>query len=111
MFNEIIVFGKLVNKPTIKETTNGIKLSTIVLDVERPYRNNLGIHEHDYITCVLWRGVSEMVNDYCEIGSLIGVKGRLQSRTFDISETHSSTVIEVKVEHVEFVEKYLKKEK
>ena len=36
MFNEIIVIGRLANKPVMRETQNGIKLATIVLDIERP---------------------------------------------------------------------------
>ena len=40
MFNEIIVIGRLANKPVMRETQNGIKLATIVLDIERPYSNS-----------------------------------------------------------------------
>lgn len=58
MFNEIIIIGRLANKPLIKQTQNGVKLATIVLDVERPYRNNLGIKDHDYINCILWKGLA-----------------------------------------------------
>ncbi|WP_050635703.1 single-stranded DNA-binding protein [Candidatus Stoquefichus sp. SB1] len=107
MFNEIIVIGKLANEPVLKETSNGVKLATMVLDVERPYRNNLGIKDHDYISCVLWKGISQTVMDCCEIGSYIGIKGRLQSKTFESSDHQTTTVMEVKVEHVEFVDKYL----
>lgn len=107
MFNEIIVIGKLVNKPVVKETQSGVKLSMIVIDVERPYRNNLGIKDHDYINCVLWKGVCEQVKDCCDVGSFLGIKGRLQSRTFETAENQSTTAMEVKVEHVEFLDKYL----
>ena len=106
MFNEIIVIGRLANKPVMRETQNGIKLATIVLDIERPYRNNLGINDHDYITGVLWKGISQQVMDCCDIGSFLGVKGRLQSRTFESADNQSMTVMEVKVEHVEFFDKY-----
>lgn len=109
MFNEIIVIGKLATKPVIKETPSGVRLSTIVIQVERPYRNNIGIKESDYINCVLWRGVSEQVSDCCDVGSFLGIKGRLQSRTYETSDNLTLTSMEVKVEHVEFLEKYLVK--
>ena len=111
MFNEVIVIGKLVNEPTIKETHDGKKMSVIVLDVLRPYRNNLGIRDHDYISCVLWQGVANQVKDCCEIGSFLGIRGRLQSRSFESDEKHSTTFMEVKVEHVEFLDKYFFHEK
>ncbi len=109
MFNEVIIIGKLANKPVMKETSSGVKLATMVLDVERPYRNNLGIKDHDYIHCVLWRGMSEQVRDCCDIGSFLGVKGRLQSKVFEASDNQTTTILEVKVEHVEFLDKYLVK--
>lgn len=107
MFNEIILIGKLVKKPVLREAPNGIKLSTIIIEVERPYRNNLGIKDHDFINCVLWRGISEAVNDCCEAGSMLGIKGRLQSRTYETSENQTMSSLEVKVEHVEFLDQYL----
>lgn len=108
MFNEIIVIGKLVNKPVLRETPNGIKLSTIVLEVERPYRNNIGVKEKDFINCVLWKGISTQVNDCCDVGSILGIKGRLQSKSYETSD-QTITSLEVKVEHVEFMDKYLMK--
>ncbi|WP_028043756.1 single-stranded DNA-binding protein [Candidatus Stoquefichus massiliensis] len=107
MFNEIIIIGRLASEPILRETPNGIKLATIVLDVERPYRNNLGLKDHDFISCVLWKGISASVMECCEIGSFLGVKGRLQSKTFESSDHQTTTIMEVKVEHVEFVDKYL----
>ncbi len=108
MFNEVILVGRLVEKPIVKETSNGVKLSTIVLDVERPFRNNLGFKDHDYINCVLWRGISASVNDCCEVGSILGIKGRLQSRNFESQDNQSICALEVKVEHVVFMDKYFK---
>jgi len=109
MFNEIILIGKLVNPPIVKETGNGIQLVTIVLDIERPYRNYLGVHEHDFIQCVLWKGLGQKVMDCCEVGNIIGVKGRLQSHTFETNDLHSLTIMEVKVEHIEFMDHYFVK--
>lgn len=105
MFNEIILIGRVAKKPVFKQTANGVKLSMLVLEVERPYRNNLGIKEKDYISCVLWRGISNQVMDCCDVGSILGIKGRLQSKTFETAENQTSTITEVKVEHVEFLDR------
>ncbi len=110
MFNEVIIIGKLAKEPTIKETQSGIKVATMILDVERPYKNNLGIRDHDYISCVIWKGMCQQVIDCCKIGSFLGVKGRIQTKTVNTSETLTSTIMEVKVEHVEFLDKFLKYE-
>ncbi len=106
MFNEVILIGKLVDKPFLRETQQGVKLATIVLQIERPYRNNLGIRENDYVNCILWKSMASQVTDCCEIGSFLGVKGRLQSRTYENSDNQSVSSMEVKVEHVEILDKY-----
>ena len=106
MFNEVILIGKLVNKPVLKETSQGVRLANMVIQIERPYKNNLGIKETDYIQCVLWRGIAAQVCETCNIGSMIGVKGRLQSRTHENSENQLISIMEVKVEHIEFLDKY-----
>jgi single-strand DNA-binding protein len=107
MFNEVIIIGKLVNKPVLKSTHNGVKMATVVIQVERPYRNNLGIRENDFINCVLWRGIAETVIDCCDVGSYIGVRGRIQSKTYENDQNKSVSTLEIKVEHVEFVGKYM----
>ena len=84
MFNEIILIGRLAENPKFKETPTGVKLATLILDVERPYRNNLGIRDHDYISCVLWKGIAQEVMDCCEAGSFLGIKGRLQSKHLNL---------------------------
>lgn len=101
MFNEVIMVGKLVEKPKMEKMDNGTKYSTIILDIERPFKNNQGGKDHDYIHCVLWQGISHSVNDCCDIGSFLGVKGRLQSQSIN-------SPLEVKVEHIVFLDKYLK---
>ncbi len=47
--------------------------------------------------------------DCCEAGSFLGIKGRLQSKTFETPDHLSTTIMEVKVEHVEFLDRYFMK--
>ena len=109
MLNQIVLIGKLVSVPMNGETSNGVKLSNIVLEVERPYRNNFGVREKDYVSCILWKALSEQVMDFCEIGSYLCVKGRLQSHTIETTQYKEQTILEVKAEHVEFLDKYFYK--
>lgn len=109
MFNNVVIIGKLASAPTLRETQQGIKLATIVIQVERPFRNNLGIYDSDFISCVLWRGIASQVLDCCQVGSFIGIKGRLQSKTYENADNQTFTTMEVKVEHVEFLDKYFNK--
>lgn len=108
MFNEVVLVGKLVNEPVLKETGNGTKLATAVLEIEKGFKNGVGVIESDYVTVVLWRGIAEALIDCTHLGSIIGVKGRLQTRTYETSDTQRITTMEVVAERVSFMDKYLK---
>lgn len=79
MFNQFVVVGKLKEVTELKETSSGIKFASLTLDVERAYKNAEGIFDVDTIEFSLWRGLAENFVGACEIGSVLGVKGRIQS--------------------------------
>ena len=108
MFNEVIVIGKLANEPVLKETSRGAKVATAVIEVEQAFKNGYGVVESDFVSVVLWRGIAESLLDCTSIGSIIGVKGRLRTRTFETSESQRITTTEVVAEKVSFMDKYFK---
>lgn len=110
MINEVVIVGKVAKNPTLKEVSGGTKLSTVIVEVEKAFKNGVGVIESDFVTVVLWRGIAEAVVDITEIGSMIGVKGRLQTRTYETSENKRITTMEVVAERVTFLDKYLSKQ-
>lgn len=79
MLNQIVLVGKVKEMNGLKETSNGIKFMNLVLEVDRSYKNAEGIIEVDVISCSLWRGLAESFQGVCQEGSVVGVKGRVQS--------------------------------
>ena len=79
MSNQIVLIGRLVSDPEIKETKSGKKVSNITLAVNRSYKNHNGIYETDFIPVKLWNGIAQNIAEYCKKGDLVGVKGRVQS--------------------------------
>ena len=80
MLNQIVLVGRLVQDPEIKELENDKKVCNITLAVTRSYKNADGIYENDFIPVTLWQGIAEQTTNYCKKGDLVGVKGRLQVR-------------------------------
>ena len=78
MLNQVVIIGRLVEKPIVEENENGRKLSEITLAVPRSFKNADGIYETDFIKCILWSCIAENTAEYCEKGDLISVKGRLE---------------------------------
>lgn len=79
MLNQIVLVGKIKEIKGLKETSTGIKFMNLVLEVERSYKNADGIFESDIISCSLWRSLAESFQGTCDVGSVVGVKGRIQS--------------------------------
>lgn len=102
MLNQIVIVGRLVKDPELKETEKGKKVTNITLAVPRSYKNVNGEYDTDFIDCVLWTGVAENTAEYCKKGDLLGVKGRVQSRTYE-KEEQKKYVTEVVAEKVTFL--------
>lgn len=78
MLNQIVIVGKMKEKGIQKENENGKKVSVITLAVSRNYRNMEGNYDIDIIPVVLCDNIASNVNDCCNEGDIVGVKGRLQ---------------------------------
>ncbi|MFV0381854.1 MAG: single-stranded DNA-binding protein [Breznakia sp.] len=104
MLNQIVIVGKVKEMPELKETNSSIKYALLTLDVNRNFKNSEGVFESDTIVCTLWRGIAESCLDVCEVGSLVGIKGRLQSRSYTNEENRTFINYEVIAEKVSFLD-------
>ncbi len=102
MLNQSVIVGRLVRDPELYETDNGNKVTSITLAVPRSYKNMDGEYDTDFISCTLWKGVAENTVEYCHKGDLLGIKGRLQSRTIE-EEEKNKTIIELVADKVTFL--------
>lgn len=102
MLNQTVLVGRLVRDPELKETESGKKLTRITLAVPRSYKNLKGEYETDFIDCTLWTGIAESTTEYCKKGDILGVKGRIQTRSFEVND-EKKFVTEVVAEKVTFL--------
>lgn len=102
MLNQSIIVGRIVHEPEIRETESGTKVTNITLAVPRSYKNSNGEYDTDFISCVLWKGIAETTTEYCKKGDLIGVRGRLQTKTYEYEDTKRNSV-ELVAERVTFL--------
>ena len=103
MLNQTVIVGRLVKEPELRETENGNKVTNITLAVPRSYKNMNGEYETDFISCVLWKGIAESTVEYVKKGDLLGIKGRIQSRTIETECDNIKQVVELVAEKVTFL--------
>ena len=51
--------------------------------IDRRYQNQNGERETDFINCVMWRKAAENFANFTRKGSLVGIEGRIQTRSYD----------------------------
>ncbi|WNF37161.1 single-stranded DNA-binding protein [Bacillaceae bacterium IKA-2] len=104
MLNRVVLVGRLTRDPELRYTPNGIAVASITLAVSRPFSNQQGNRETDFINIVVWRKQAENVANYLRKGSLTGVDGRLQSRSYENNEGKKVFITEVVADSVQFLE-------
>lgn len=78
--NKIIIIGRLTADPELRYVPSGQPVANFTLAVDRKFSKN---DETDFIPCVAWRRLAEIIKEYCHKGKLIAVEGRLQTRTYE----------------------------
>ena len=79
-------------------------VTSVTLAVNRNCTSRDGQQRADFINCVVWRKPAENVERYCSKGSLVGVEGRIQTRSYDNSQGQKVYVVEVICDSVQFLE-------
>jgi len=105
MLNQVTLVGRLTKDPELRYTPDGKAVSNITLAVKRSFRNSNGEYVVDFVNCTLWNRIAENTTIYCQKGSIIGITGKIQTRTYENPEGKRNFVTEVIVENVSFMDR------
>lgn len=104
MINNVVVVGRLTRAVDLRYTSNGTAYASFTLATGRPFKNQNGERETDFINCVMWRKPAENLANYTKKSSLIGVEGRIQTRNYENEKGQRVYVTEVLAEKFSFLE-------
>lgn len=100
--NHVGLVGRTTKDLVIRELTEGRVQTTFTLAINRQYKNQEGVNEADFVECVAWGKTAELIVKYCGKGSLIGIKGRLNTRTYMNRDNQKVYATNVVTEEVRF---------
>lgn len=103
MLNRIVLIGRLVADPALRYTSSGTAVTNFRLAVDRPFANQQGERDTDFIDVVAWRKLAEVVANNLGKGRLVGVDGRLQIRQYE-HEGQRRQAAEVVADTVQFLD-------
>ncbi|MDT2697514.1 single-stranded DNA-binding protein [Enterococcus gallinarum] len=104
MINNCTLVGRLVADPNLRYTSSGNPVATFTLAVNRNFTSADGNREADFINCVIWRKPAETLANYAKKGVLIGVTGRIQTRSYDNQQGQKVYVTEVVADNFHLLE-------
>ena len=82
MLNRVILMGRLTADPELKQTPNGISVTSFSLAVDRNFAGKGTERQTDFINCVAWRQTAEFISRYFGKGRMMAVEGSLQVRNY-----------------------------
>ena len=103
--NKSFLLGRLVRDPEVRYTTTGKCACQFTLAVDRPFTNQDGQREADFIPIVLWGKTAELAGNSLQKGHRVLVGGRIQTRSYDGKDGNKRYVTEVVGDNMEFIER------
>ena len=100
--NRCVLVGRIVRDPELKRTNSGAAVTSFTIAIDNPNRTG-NDKSASFIPCTCWNKTAENVATYCVKGSLIGVEGRLNQRSYEDRNGGKRSVVEVVAESVQFL--------
>lgn len=102
MINNVVLMGRLVATPELRNTQTGLAVTSFSLAVERSYARQGEQRQTDFINCVAWRNTAEFITRYFQKGSMIAITGSIQTRNYEDKNGNKRTAVEVLVDQASF---------
>lgn len=104
MLNSTCLVGRLTKEVNLKYTPSNQAVATFSLAVNRNFKSQNGEREADFINCVIWRQQAENLANWAKKGALIGITGRIQTRSYENQQGQRVYVTEVVAENFQLLE-------
>jgi len=102
--NRVVLVGRMVRDPELKRTNSGTSVTSFTIAVDNVTKAGAE-KTTSFIPCTSWNKTAENVAKYCAKGSLVGIDGRLNQRSYEDKNGQKRSVVEVIAESVQFLER------
>lgn len=104
MLNKATLMGRLTRDPEKRYTQSNTAVASFTLAIDRDRKDQNGNKQTDFIDCVAWGKLAELVDKWFTKGMMAIVCGRVQSRNWQDKNGNKRTSIEVNCEEIKFGE-------
>ena len=82
MLNQVILIGRLVKKPELKESDKKVSYIKATLAVQSDFKNKDGNYDTEFFEFTTFGKTAENTAKYCEKGSLLNIVGSLNNNVY-----------------------------
>lgn len=104
MINSVCLVGRMTDNAELRYTPNNQAVAAFRLAVNRNFKSQNGEREADFINCVIWRQQAENLANWAKKGALIGITGRIQTRSYENQQGQRVYVTEVVADGFQLLE-------
>lgn len=105
MINNVTLIGRLTRDAELRYTPSNIATAQFNIACNRNFKNTNGEYDADFINCVMWREQAERFCNWTKKGMLVGITGRIQTRSYEGNDGKRVYVTEVVAENFQVLEK------
>ncbi len=103
--NIAILIGRLTRDPELRYIpTTGKAVANFAIAVDRTYTSRTGEKMTDFFNIVVWGKQAENCANYLTKGRLVGVKGTIETRSYETQTGEKRYITEIIAENVQFLE-------
>ena len=104
MINRVVLVGRITRDPETQQTNTGIPYVRFSLAVNRPFKDQNGERQADFINCVAWRAQAEFLQKFVKKGNQLAVEGRIQTNSYTDANGNNRQAFDILVESVSNLE-------
>ncbi|NLA72280.1 MAG: single-stranded DNA-binding protein [Clostridiales bacterium] len=102
MINQAVIMGRLVADPELRQTQTGLSVTSFTVAVDRSFVKQGEERQADFIDVVAWRGTAEFVTRYFQKGSMIALRGAIQTSSYEDKNGIRRKKFEIIAEDISF---------
>ena len=104
MINNVVLVGRLTRDPELRTTNSGTSVCSFTVAVDNRQKTPDGTKSASFIPCTAFQQSADNMSKFLKKGSLVGIVGRLNQRSYLNKDNVKVTVIEVLCDSVQFLE-------
>lgn len=102
--NKVCLLGTLTKDVDIRYTPSNVAVAKFTIALKRDVKNKEGNYDSDFINCLAYNQLAEVISKYFKKGNRILIEGRIQTGSYENANKEKIYTTDVVVEKMNFID-------